>query len=139
VSKHRPTYAAGSPTTRRRLCQDRERGVCLGVCAGLAEFFGFDLTLVRVITAVGAFLFFPTVLIGYIVLALLLPKKPPGPEGDSDYNSLSLRRRVRAAPHATLDNVRYRFGELDTRLQRLEKYLTSRRFELDQEFETLKD
>lgn len=36
-------------TERRRLYQDREGGVFLGVCAGLADFFGFDLTLVRLI------------------------------------------------------------------------------------------
>lgn len=139
MSKHRSKYAGEGPTspTRRRLYQDRERGVFLGVCAGLADFFGFDVTLVRLITAFGAFLFFPTVLICYFALALLLPKKPP--EGDSDDYSQSLRRRVRTSPHSTLDNVRYRFGELDARLQRLEKYLTSNRFKLDQEFESLKD
>ena len=126
-------------TERRRLYQDREGGVFLGVCAGLADFFGFDLTLVRLITAIGAFLFFPTVLIGYFVLALLLPKKPLGAREVSDEYSQSLRRRVRSSPHSTLDHVRYRFGELDTRLQRLEKYLTSTRFKLDQEFESLKD
>lgn len=124
---------------RRRLYQDRERGVFLGVCAGLADFFGFDTTLIRLIAAIGAFLFFPTVLIGYFVLALLLPKKPPGSPGASDEYSQSLRRRVRSSPHSALDDVRYRFTDLDTRLQRLEKYLTSTRFKLDQEFETLKD
>ena len=126
-------------TERRRLYQDRERGVFLGVCAGLADFFGFDLTLVRLITAIGAFLFFPTVLIGYFVLALLLPKRPSDEREAYDEYSQSLRRRVRSSPHSTLDNVRYRFSELDTRLQRLEKYLTSTRFKLDQEFESLKD
>ena len=125
--------------TRRRLYQDRERGVFLGVCAGIADFFGFDLTLTRVITAIGAFLFFPTVVIGYLVLASLLPKRPRDLPGESDAHSHSLRRSVRASPHSALDNVRYRFRDLESRLQRLEKYLTSTRFKLDQEFETLKD
>ena len=138
---HRATYADETPAaaSRRRLYQDREQGVCFGVCAGLANFFGFDLTLTRVITAIGAFLFFPTVLIGYFVLALLLPKRPRGPLGESDDYSQSLRQHVRSSPHSTLDNARYRFRELDKRLQRLEKYLTSARFKLDLEFETLKD
>jgi phage shock protein C len=50
-----------------------------------------------------------------------------------------LQRSVRAAPHATLDQIRHRFREVDGRLQRLEKYLTSQRFKLDREFEALKD
>jgi phage shock protein C len=38
-----------------------------------------------------------------------------------------------------LSSVRYRFRDLDSRLQRLEKYVTSSRFDLDSEFRRLKD
>jgi phage shock protein C len=38
-----------------------------------------------------------------------------------------------------LSGVRYRFRDLDTRLQRLEKYVTSNRFNLDREFRHLKE
>ena len=37
-----------------------------------------------------------------------------------------------------LSSTRYRFRDLDTRLQRLEKYVTSNRFQLDREFRHLK-
>jgi phage shock protein C len=50
-----------------------------------------------------------------------------------------LERRVRAEPHSTLSGVRHRFRDLDARLQRLEKYVTSERFRLDREFAGLKD
>ena len=93
----------------------------------------------KVVLAIGAFLFFPTVLIGYFVLALLLPKKPKALPGRSDKYSESVQRQVRSSPHSTLDGTRRRFRELDVRLQRLEKYLTSKRFNLDKEFETLRD
>jgi phage shock protein C len=46
---------------------------------------------------------------------------------------------VRAEPHATLSSVRHRFRDLDARLQRLEKYVTSERFRLDREFAGLKE
>lgn len=123
----------------RRLYQDREQGVLLGVCAGLADFLGLDLTMTRVVAAVGALLFFPTVVLAYLLLALLLPKRSAGPEDEIDHVSRSLRRRVRSSPHSALDDIRYRSRELDLRLQRLEKYLISARFKLDREFETLKD
>ena len=42
-------------------------------------------------------------------------------------------------PHATLSSVRYRFRDLDSRLQRLERYVTSNRFRLDREFRELRE
>ena len=46
-----------------------------GVCAGVAEFFGLDVTLVRIIWAIAA-LAGSTGLIAYIVCAILMPRKP---------------------------------------------------------------
>lgn len=123
----------------RRLYRDSENGLVAGVCAGIADYFGFDVTVTRIIVAIGLFVFFPTALIAYIVLALLLSKKPYEAVRARDDVADRLQRSVRAAPHATLDNIRHRFREVDSRLQRLEKYLTSKRFALDREFESLKD
>jgi phage shock protein C len=109
------------------------------VCAGVADYFGFDLTVTRLLVVVGLFLFPPATLIGYVILALLLPRKPVSLDRGREDVSPSLQRSVRSSPQATLDNIRHRFRELDGRLQRLEKYLTSKRFELDREFEALKD
>jgi phage shock protein C len=61
-----------SPT---RFYRDTAAGKIGGVCAGLAEYFGFDLTLTRVL-AVVAMLFFPAVFLLYILLWFLLPTKP---------------------------------------------------------------
>jgi phage shock protein C len=44
---------------------------------------------------------------------------------------------VRSNPHSSLSGVRYRFRDLDVRLQRLEKYVTSSRYKLDREFQQL--
>lgn len=46
-----------------------------GVCGGVAEFFGWDLTLVRVIW-VFCLLFFGFGLVLYIVLWIVMPKAP---------------------------------------------------------------
>lgn len=123
----------------RRLYQDRENRLVCGVCAGIADYFGFDVTVTRIVVLVGLVFFLPPTLIGYAVLALLLPRKPRGFESLRDDVPADLKRSVRSSPQATLDDIRYRFRELDGRLQRLEKYLTSKRFELDREFEALKD
>lgn len=122
---------------RDKLYRNAEDGMIAGVCAGLADFFGFDLTLTRVVVAIGAFLF-PTLIVVYVILAVLV-KKRPRPRAASSPRDEDLQRQVRAEPHATLSTVRHRFRELDQRLQRLEKYVTSKRFGLDREFEGLKD
>ena len=123
----------------RRLYQDRHNGIICGICAGLSDYFGFDLTVTRVLAALSLLIFTLPTLIAYVVLALLLPKKPRSFGRPTDYEAHSLQRRVRSAPHATLDSVRHRFREMDARLQRMEKYLTSSRFKLDREFENLGD
>lgn len=123
----------------RRLYQDRQNKFLFGVCAGIADYFGFDVTITRVIALGSLILFMPPTLIAYILLAVLLPKKPLAEPRYADERAASLQRSVRASPHSTLDAARHRFRELENRLQRLEKYVTSKRFELDREFEALKD
>lgn len=122
---------------RNRLYRNRQDGVIAGVCAGIADYFGFDLVATRVIVGVAAVFFSPFVLIVYIVLALVLETKPEEPPERRDESRERVSRRVRSEPHATLNSVRFRFRELDQRLQRIEKYVTSDRFSLDREFEGL--
>jgi len=123
----------------RRLYQDRETGVIFGICAGLSDYFGFDVVVTRILAVLSLFFFTVPTFIAYIVLALLLPKKPRALYGPLDPETESIQRQVRSSPHATLDGVKHRFREVEARLQRMEKYLTSSRFKLDREFESLKD
>lgn len=130
--------SASGPGNTRRLYRDRSRGLILGVCAGVADYFGFDLTTTRVCAALSLLFFMPATLLVYFGLALLLPKRLNGGDEPTRADSL-VQRAVRAEPHATLSNVNHRFRALEVRLQKLEKYVTSPRFQLDQEFESLKD
>lgn len=120
-----------------RLYRNPAAGMVFGVCAGLADYFGFNVTVTRVLVVVGALFSFPLVLTVYLAMALLLPKDPRRPHdgGRAD----EAERRIRSEPHATLSSLRYRFRDMDARLQRLEKYVTSKRYSLDREFERLRD
>lgn len=62
---------AGAPRPLRRR---RDNGKLAGVCAGFADYFDLDVTLVRVMFAVAAFVtgIVPGVIL-YLVLALLIP------------------------------------------------------------------
>jgi phage shock protein C len=117
-----------------RFYRDPDAGKLGGVCAGLPEYFGFDLTLTRVLTVIGMF-FFPAVFLIYLALWFLLPTKPVKLYRDED--DRDFWRGVRVSPAETLSEVRHRFRTADAKLQRMERYVTSRNFNLDREFQDL--
>ena len=59
-----------------RLYRDRENGLILGVCAGLAEFFDVRLVAVRVIAVIALLVLFWPVLLVYLTAAFLLRDRP---------------------------------------------------------------
>lgn len=130
--------ASGSGGSRmNRLYRNRRKGMVFGVCAGLAEYFGVDVSIVRVLVVIGAIIFTPMFVVAYLLLGVLLPTKPEIATAGDELDPL--QQRIRAEPHDALGSVRHRFRELDGRLQRLEKYVTSQRYKLDKEFEQLRD
>jgi phage shock protein C len=125
------------PGLINKLYRNPRRGMIFGVCAGIAEYFGWDVTVTRVVVVVSAFFAFPLVCITYLCLGLLLPVRVWSGAGPDRADPVE--RQVRSNPHDTLANVRYRFRDLDMRLQRLEKYVTSNRYKLEREFQKLEE
>jgi phage shock protein C len=123
------------PGPMNRLYRNKRRAMILGVCAGIADYFGFDLRVTRALTVIGAMIWFPIVCAAYVLLGFLLPVAPYNGADDVD----PVRRQARRDPHELLSNARYRFHDVDARLQRLEKYVTSNRYALEREFSKLKD
>jgi len=118
-------------TNPHRLYRDPENGMLAGVCAGLADYFGFNLKGLRLITAIGGVIFAPFVITSYVILAILLPKRPTVERVDKAQEDFW--RGVSNAPSDTFSSVRHRFRELDLRLQRMEAFVTSKEFEIDRE------
>lgn len=56
----------------RKLVKSQDRKIC-GVCGGIAEYFGIDPTIVRLVWALVA-LFAGTGMLAYIIAALLMPE-----------------------------------------------------------------
>ena len=55
-----------------------------GVCAGLAEYFEIDPTIVRLVWAL-AVVFAGVGLIAYIVAAIVMPRKPEEPQAEEKH------------------------------------------------------
>ena len=120
---------------RRKFYRSRDRAVMGGVCAGLADYFGFNLKVTRVLAVIALCMAMPVTLVAYFGTVFLVPAAPDGsrePEYDPEF-----RKAVRSAPRQTLSDVKRRFQSLDGRMARLERYVTSSRFNLDQEFRKL--
>ena len=67
-----PQPAPGSP---KRLVRRRDDRMVAGVCSGMAAYLGVDVTLVRLLTVIGAIISFGTVAIAYVVGWLLMPEE----------------------------------------------------------------
>jgi phage shock protein C len=123
-------------TNERRFYRKTDRRVLGGVCAGLSEYFGFNLTATRFLAVIG--LFTPAsafVVVSYLVAVLLVPAAPSvRREQPADE---AFRRTMRSSPGQAMNDARRRFRALDRRLARLERYVTSSHYSLDREFKDL--
>lgn len=119
----------------RRFRRNRDRGMVAGVCAGLADYFGFNLRATRLLAFICLVFAAPFTLLVYFGIVFLFPAGPD-PARQPDYDE-AFHRSVRSDPAQTMSDIKRRFQSLDSRLARLERYVTSPRFDLDQEFRKL--
>jgi phage shock protein C len=61
---------------RRRLIRPRSARKIAGVCAGFADYFNVDVTLVRLVWIVAGIAMFPLWEIAYIVAWIIVPEEP---------------------------------------------------------------
>ena len=117
-----------------------ERGVVAGVCAGIAEYFGWNVKLLRVALVVSVLLGAGAMIVVYLILWYVMDPIDadtaagghsdagghPGPGG----NGGGMRR-------PTLAEVQARFERLDARLRGVEECVTDKEFELRRELKKL--
>jgi phage shock protein C len=126
------TYDAIAP---RRFYRNRDRAVVAGVCAGLADYFGFNLKVTRLLAIICLLMAMPMTLLVYFGTVFLVPSAPDLSRQEN--RDPVFRQALRSEPARTMGDVKRRFRSLDSRLARLERYVTSPRFNLDQEFRRL--
>jgi phage shock protein PspC (stress-responsive transcriptional regulator) len=76
--EQQPDDSSGTPVRRpgpKRLVRSRDNRVVGGVCAGVADYLGIDVTLVRLVTVLGTVFGMGTLLVAYVVAWLLLPEE----------------------------------------------------------------
>ena len=116
---------------------DKRNSKFLGVCAGISDYTGIDVILVRVATVILAVIGHLFVVPIYLVTAWLAKDKP----SELAYDSPEDRRfwqSVRTRPGNTVRDVRSSFRDIDRRLSDLEVYYTSPNRRLADEIDSLR-
>jgi len=121
--------------SRVRLYRDPENGVIAGVAAGIARYFGVEPIAIRLAFVLALFVFFVPAVFAYIVLWIALPQRPPALFTSREDEAFW--RGVANEPDSTLQSLRHRFGDLETRLRAMESQVASPDFDLHRKFRDL--
>jgi phage shock protein C len=139
---------AHATTAQGRFTRNADRAILGGVCAGVADYFGFNLRVTRLLVIIAFFVAMPVTILTYVAIVLLVPAESTryAHTGEKEYRRkrrrMSRRERKEAAEDArreAQDALDERARSLDERLARVEKYVTSSRYDLDREFRNLRD
>jgi len=129
-----PSYQSAS---RTRFYRDKRNGKVMGICAGIADYTGFDVTLVRICMIAAFFLSSGSIAPIYFIAGWITPNKPRELEL-ADGEQQRFWQGVRASPGRTARDIRSRFRDIDRRLADIESYVTTENRSLAREIEQLR-
>jgi phage shock protein C len=149
---------------RGELYRNAEQGKIAGVCAGIADYFGWETWLVRILVVSGVLFGMPFLILGYVAAWFILDKAPekttrtnsanhePGQnqyakhrqhgkkKGDVSNESIKVKARIWQAgepPKQALYDIRRKFRSLEGKVQAMEQYVTSAEFTVSREINKL--
>lgn len=125
------------PESRTRFYRDKRRGKLMGICAGIADYTGFDVSLVRVCFIATIFMSGGSILPFYFIAGFVTPDRPGGRIRD-DREDQRFWQGVRASPARAAGDISSRFRDLDRRLADIESYVTTENRSLASEIERLR-
>ena len=115
---------------------DKQNAKWLGVCSGMAEYTGIDVSVIRIVTVLGTIFGSGTLLFVYLVIAWMANSKPAGLYTDAE--DAKFWQGVRQSPSRTATDVGAKFRDFDRRLAVVETYYTSRNTALADEIDSLR-
>lgn len=143
-----------SMKSRGELFRDPAKGKIAGVCAGLAQYFGWETWLVRILVVSGVLLGMSFFIILYIAGWFILDKKPSKySASDVEQNvkqkmheeevfngSVKVKSRIwqaGEAPKQAIRDINLKFKALEGELRSMERYVTSADFTVSREINKL--
>jgi phage shock protein C len=125
------------PPSRTRFYRDKRNGKFLGVCSGIADYTGFDVTLIRILLVASIVIGGGGPLPLYFIAAFMTPDKP-SEFALSDMEERQFWQGVRASPRRGAQDIRSRLRDIDRRLADIESYVTTENRSLAREIEQLR-
>jgi len=139
---------------RGELYRIPQAGKIAGVCAGIADYFGWETWLVRILVVSGVLFGMPFLILGYIVAWVILDKQPASKamknkrkDGNKSYDenetvneSIKVKARIWQAgepPKQAFHDIQRKFRSLERQLRDMEKYVTSSEFNVSREINKL--
>lgn len=132
-----------------------DKGVLSGVCAGLADQLQMPVWVMRAIWIVAGVYLFGLTLVIYIAMWMSLDKKSDKLRGKKPYAKLDIAQQIKARFNDRVDEVKDQvwptagekslllrqtldnYQQIETRLQKIEQYVTSTEFTLSREINKL--
>jgi phage shock protein C len=125
------------PPSRTRFYLDKRNGKIMGVCAGIADYTGFDITLVRVFMVAALFMSSFAIFPLYLITGWIADDKPRELRSE-DREEQRFWQGVRASPAQSARDIRSRMRSIDRRLADIESYVTTENRSLAREIEQLR-
>jgi len=147
--------------SRGELYRNAEQGKIAGVCAGIADYFGWETWLVRILVVSAVLFGMPFLILGYIAGWFILDKAPEKTvkgnfeASDGQYSnrhqqhkkkadvtneSIKVKARIWQAgepPKQALYDIGRKFRLLEKKVQAMEQYVTSAEFTVSREINKL--
>ncbi|MGQ5701621.1 envelope stress response membrane protein PspC [Sandaracinobacteroides sp. A072] len=119
---------------------DKRNARFMGVCAGIADYTGFDVLWIRVGVVLATIFGFPFPLIAYLVIGWIADPKPASlyVSEEADPEDRQFWQKTRAAPGRSIREVRSTFRDIDRRLREIEVQYTSSNHRLAREIDELR-
>ncbi len=126
----------------RQLYRDPVNGKLTGVCAGIANYFGAEIWLVRILVVSaallgGSFL----VMLAYVAFTLMLEKQPydyqENLKAKQDHTIKNRPWQSGQTPENLLCNIESDLANVEKQVRAVEAYVTSDTFKINREFNKL--
>ncbi|MCB2112859.1 MAG: envelope stress response membrane protein PspC [Parvularculaceae bacterium] len=127
----------GPGPNRHRIYRDVRGGKIAGVCAGLADYFGWRVKYVRIALVLLTLVSFPIPIFLYGAAAIFMPPgetiatRYDNPDEEHFWRNYSMR------PKVTYSQLRHRFRAIEARIADMERAVTSNEYALRKEFRDL--
>ncbi len=125
------------PPSRTRFYRNKRHGKVNGICAGISDYTGLDVTLVRIML-VAAILIGGGALLPVYFIAGWIADDQPREIATDDKDERKFWQGVRASPGQSARDIRGRMRAIDRRLADIEQYVTTENRSLAREIEELR-